>query len=340
MAEKASDSEILQYLPSSFTFIGNYFKETHNQTIIEERKKWIDDYTEFLNYMQDAELGKTICKRCLLHPGFDSGSKGILNIIVKTIRPTPSSIPCTITNYFECPNKKLADDPKIFEYGMYGKIVFKRLQFACLRSKDYHQKTFEVDYESDTVFRYDHRFGYFRIGTISSEIRELRMYRTSEVLITSMEDIKRCLFDEKSMLVLFEQYEEAENSRYLPEHTVENESEEIKLARKSKNDIIRLITSAKDMTTSKDLAMLSNDLLDMEQSLRDEATRNTQKLLCPEEVQKCDEVKKSGFCEKCNKVANIRCVNCDKWHCFRHWEAHATSQHKFHLVDNLSQRKF
>lgn len=340
MAEEIDNHEILQYLPSSFTFVDPYFKETSNQTIITERKKWIDDYGEFLNRVRDPELGKTICRMCLLHPTFDIGSRGIFNIIIKGIKLEPHSNPCNVTNYFECPNKEMAEDSRIFDYGAYGRIIYKRLQFAYLRSRDDRQKTFEIDYENDTVFRYDHRFGYFREEVIADEVRELRLHRTSEISLMSSEDIKQCLFNEKSLLTLFEQYEDAENSGYLSEQTIENESDEIKLARESKSEIVKLVASTKDKITSEDLELLSNDLLDKEQSLRDKTTRNSQRLLYPEEIQKCERVKKSGFCDGCGKFANIRCVNCDKWHCFRHWEPHAISQHKFHLIDNLSQRKY
>lgn len=340
LAKTVNDYEILRYLPNGFTYFYSDFKETSNQKIIAEREKWIVDYETYLSNKEDPGFGNLICRHCLFYPTSDAGSAGMLNAILRGIEHDSTNVPCNVVNYFECPNKKLANDPKIFDYYKYGRIFYKRMHFAHMRSRDDNQKTFEIDYENDTVCRYGHRFGYFREGTISSEIREMKLHRTSEIPMMTTEDIMHCFGDEKSLLALFEQYEHAEDSKYLPEWTVKSESDEIKLARESKNEIIRFFMSLKEKITREDFEILSDEILDKKQMAQDESVRNSQRTKFSEEIQKCEQVRKSGFCAECDKFANIRCVNCDKWHCFRHWETHASSYHKFHLEDNLSQHKF
>lgn len=325
LSKELNDYEILRYVPTSFVRPGLVLKDTLDHKIEKERNEWYKDYTTVLSYRRDPKYGGVVCQKCILHPMYNVGSNAMIRIITKGLQMEPSVIPCNVVNFFECPNKKIADDSRMADYGTCARIVYARLEFARNGSRG-NLETFEIDHEKRIVTRYDHEIYSIKEGPIFKS--EVETHRTSNIPILDAQDVYDCITSEKSLRMIFEQYEEAISAGRIHIADLRNNADDIEIAQKSRDIIIEIFMQITKNIKLEDVYELANDLIDQKRQERCKNMRESKKIESSQEVRRCEQIKKSDFCSKCKRFATIRCVNCNVWHCFWHWDDHAENQHE------------
>lgn len=322
LAKELGDYEIFRYVPTSFVHVNTVLKESLDFDVRKERERWSADYDKVLVSMRDPKYGAVLCQNCFFHPVYGN-TPGMIKILAKGLQVLAPSIPCNVVNCFECPNEKMLSDEKVFDYSTYGKILFERLKLAERFSRD-NKKTFEVDFEAGTCLEYDHAVGSCKEGPIASIVN-----RTSKIPILNSKDVYACITSQKALFDLFEQYEEAISAGEMHQARLENEAQNIQYARKSKEEIIGFFVKIKDSITPEDVQTLTDELIDQRIVQRQKEILNERRKNSPIEVERCEQIKKSDTCLDCGGFANIRCINCNAWHCFIHLRTHAKDKHNF-----------
>lgn len=309
LAKTSDNYDILRYLPDKYTNPYRYFRNTDDPQLKKARSKWFSDYLNVLIEFKDPGYGNKVCEKCFMNQKVNA-SPPVAAIFAKglELEITP---PCNVVNYFECPSKKLSEDPTGAAYAVYANIIFKILQFAHHRCIDDNQKTIEIDYANNSANRHVHG-QHSREESVMEEYMELKHHRTSNVLIQSIEDVYFSMFDKKSIRTLLEQYEDAASSKYLSDRIIREDAAELRVLEQNKDQIIEFLMRLKSKVTIEDLHSLEGDLF--------EANRKSFPSAKPTD---------SGRCQDCSKFANVRCVSCKIWHCFSHWKKHGETTHGF-----------
>lgn len=157
-----------------------YYKEIPKETF----DNWFDDYLDLLTFKRNPELGRTICRNCLLDPTKDkSGLRiGIHKMVAKVLQKELGSnstlpgdhkqtskylsqnvlmYPCNVLNYFSCPyqringgvqfdNQSRLDIEFLFELEQITHLVDKSLLHASTMTKS-NESVYEIDVERNTV---------------------------------------------------------------------------------------------------------------------------------------------------------------------------------------------
>jgi hypothetical protein len=309
LAKTSDNYDILRFMPDKHTAPYRYFRKTDDPQLNKARSKWFTDYLNVLIEFKDPGYGNKVCEKCFMNQKVNA-NPSIAAIFAKglELEITP---PCNVVNYFECPSKKIADDPNGAAYMAYANIIFKIIQFAHHRSIDDNQKTIEIDYANNSASRHVHG-QHSREESIIEEYLELKHHRTSNVLIQSIEDVYFSMFDKKSIRTLLEQYEDAASSKYLSDRIIREGVVELRVLEQNKDQIIEFLMRLKSKVTIEDLHGLEGDLF--------EANHKPFPSAKPTD---------SGRCQDCSKFANVRCVSCKIWHCFSHWKKHGETTHRF-----------